>query len=210
MIQKTEHRYEKIYQKFGENLPWCLEEVPEWFKGLVEHKWVFPGKALDIGCGLGSYATYLARQGFDVTGIDVSETAIDMANKRNPHKGVEFKVGDAFDLGSLEKKFDFVYEISLLHNLHPEQRTKYIESVQSVLNPKGKFLVCCFSDQDEHFQGKKELYFPDLDNTVYPLSRDELVTLFKDKFDIESIGKVYTGRTNQRQKERWLCLMRKK
>jgi SAM-dependent methyltransferase len=205
------NNYEKIYRRFGTNLPWCLEEVPTWFKEIFSSREIIPCKTLDIGCGVGNYANYLAEQGFRVTGVDIAQKAIEIARKRySLTQGLDFKIADAFGLDKLGEKYDFIYEVSLLHNLSPDQRSLYIEGVKSILNENGKFMVCCFSDQDEHFHGTKSLYFSDLDNTVYPLSEKELRDLFQEHFKIKRLEKVYFGREGQRQKERWLCLMEKK
>ena len=207
----TEHTYEKIYREFGKNLPWCLEGVPKFFKSLIESKWVKPCKTLDMGCGIGDYANYLALNGFEVLAVDISETAIDLAKKKyTSTKNLQFKIYDIFKLKDVKEKYDFVYEISILHNIEPKKRAEYIKNICSVLNKGGKLLVCSFSKDDLLFQGKESLYFPDLDNTVYPLSEKELRDLFQEHFKIKRLEKVYFGREGQRQKERWLCLMEKK
>jgi len=210
MTNSRQKKWANIYQKFGENLPWCLEEVPGWFKQLVSAKWVEPCKTLDIGCGVGNYAGYLAGKGFEVTGIDLSEKAIEMARVKHSEAGLTLKVGDAFDLNALDQKFDFVYEVSLLHNIEPRKREAYVKELYSSLNDNGKLMVCAFSKDDWLFRGKKSLYFPDLDNTVYPLSEEEIRNTFEDYFNIEQIKKVYFGRKDKRRRERFLCLMDKK
>lgn len=204
----VEHTYEKIYKKFGINLPWCLEGVPNFFKSLIKSGWVKPCKTLDLGCGIGDYANYLARRKFNVLGIDISKTAIKMAKEKYlPNKNLQFKVYDIFKLKELKEKYDFIYEISILHNIKPEKRKDYIKNICSVLNKKGKLLVCAFSKDDLLFKGKESLYFPELDNTVYPLAKEDFEKLFGDYFKIEKIKKVYMGRKGKRKRERFLCLM---
>ena len=101
MENKKEHNYELIYKKFGANLPWCLEEIPQWFKQLVKSEWISPCKTLDLGCGIGDYANYLAENKFDVTAIDISKKAISLAKKKYSLKNLRFKVHDIFKLKSL-------------------------------------------------------------------------------------------------------------
>ena len=206
-----EHRYEKIYKKFGKNLPWCLEGVPKFFKSLIESGWVKPCKTLDMGCGIGDYSNYLALNEFEVLGIDISETAIKMAKEKySSNKNLQFKVYDIFKLKEIKEKYDFVYEISILHNIEPKKRAEYIKNICSVLNKNGKLLVCSFSKDDLLFQGRESLYFQDLDNTVYPLEEKDFQKLFGKYFKIEKTEKVYMGRKGKRERERWLCLMEKK
>ena len=64
---------EKIYQKTPLNkIPWNFETPPNDLVELVDAGKVNPCKTVDLGCGTGNYAIYLASQGFNVTGIDIS------------------------------------------------------------------------------------------------------------------------------------------
>lgn len=202
--------WENAYNKFGENLPWCLEEIPAWFKNVIKSKWIEPCKTLDIGCGVGNYANYLNLQGFNVIAIDFSEKAIAMAESKYSSNKIKFKIHDAFKLESLRQKFDFVCEVSFLHNIEPSKRESYIKGIHSILNKNGKFLMCCFSKDDLLFKGKTKLYVPDIDNTMHALSKEEIISIFSKYFKIDKLKKVYFGRKNKRRRERFLCLMSKK
>ena len=71
---------DKIYRDLPlEDIPWNLEIPPDALTQLVESGKVKPCKTVDLGCGTGNYAIYLASVGFDVTGIDISPTAIRIA-----------------------------------------------------------------------------------------------------------------------------------
>lgn len=205
----TENIWEKAYQKFGEDLPWCTEEVPSWFKVMVKSKWIKPCKTLDIACGVGNYANYLAEHDFNVTAIDLSTKAISIAQKKYSKGNLKFLVSDAFKLKSLKKNFDFIYEVSLLHNIPPEKRDRYVKGIHSVLNKNGKLMVCCFSKDDLLFGGNEKLYIPDINNTMYALSEDGIRMTFSKYFRIDKLKKVYFGRKNKRRRERFMCLMTK-
>ena len=68
--------------------------------------------ALDVGCGTGTTAFHMARLGFDVTGVDLSATAIDMGRTlaKEQNLDIEFVTGDVLDLEALGKKFDLIYD----------------------------------------------------------------------------------------------------
>ncbi|MBS1984614.1 MAG: class I SAM-dependent methyltransferase [Bdellovibrionales bacterium] len=76
---------------------------------LIEKLWnrhgVKPRAILDIGCGTGNHAIELAHRGYDVTGIDLSPSMIDLAQQKargdNDAERVDWHVGDArsFDIG---------------------------------------------------------------------------------------------------------------
>lgn len=51
-----------------------------------------PGRALDVGCGSGANATWLSSIGWDVTGVDISDEAIDLARKRASARGVRVEL----------------------------------------------------------------------------------------------------------------------
>ena len=68
---------DKLYQTTPpDKIPWNYETPPDALVSLVKSGKISPCKTIDLGCGTGNYAMYLAGLGFDVTGIDSSPTAI--------------------------------------------------------------------------------------------------------------------------------------
>jgi len=67
------NQMEKIYSETPPTeIPWNIESPPNALVELVESRQVQPCKTIDMGCGAGNYAVYLAALGFDVTGVDIS------------------------------------------------------------------------------------------------------------------------------------------
>lgn len=63
------NKMEKIYRETPpEEIPWNVETPPKELVQLIERGKVKPCKAIDLGCGAGNYAIYIASKGFDVTG----------------------------------------------------------------------------------------------------------------------------------------------
>jgi 2-polyprenyl-3-methyl-5-hydroxy-6-metoxy-1,4-benzoquinol methylase len=70
--------------------PWDNERVPAELAALVDGPGALaPGRALDIGCGTGRQAVYLARAGWHVTGIDAVVHPLRQARRRAAASGVE-------------------------------------------------------------------------------------------------------------------------
>ena len=176
-----------------EEIPWNMETPPELLVELVDSGKVHPCKAVDLGCGAGNYAIYLAGRGFEVTGIDFSPTAIRIAKENAEKKGVKcnFFVADVIDgLDKANQTWDFAYDWGLLHHIFPERRQKYLENVRRILNPKGKFLSLCFSEKDTSFEGSAKYRETPLGSVLYFSSEDELRQLLEVHFVIVDLRTV--------------------
>ena len=179
---------DKIYRNTPiDKIPWNYETPPESLMELVKSGKIQPCNAIDLGCGTGTNAIYLAIKGFRVTGIDISSSAISIAKKKAGEKRVDcqFLVRDTTsDLKDLNKEFDFAYDWELLHHIFPEKRQQYVENVYTLLNLKGKYLSVCFSEKDPSFGGQGKYRKTPIDTVLYFSSRKELEYLFKPYFKI--------------------------
>ena len=185
---------EKIYsQTPPEEIPWNIESPPKALVELIESGQVQPCKTIDMGCGAGNYAIYLASVGFDMTGVDVSPSAIALAEANAKKKGVTCRFVAADVLGGLEEiaeTFDFAYDWSVLHHVFPENRTQYVETVHRLLVPNGKYLSVCFSERDTGFGGKGKERRTPINTVLYFSSEDELRDLFELYFDVTTLETV--------------------
>jgi len=188
MVREEQMRIDEIYKNTPlEEIPWNMETPPEPLVKLVDSGKVQPCRAIDLGCGAGNYAVYLAERGFEVTGVDFSQTAIKIARENASRKGVRcnFFVADVIEeLDKIDQTWDFAYDWELLHHIFPEQRQKYIENVYGILNRGGKYLSLCFSQQDTGFGGSGKFRESSLGTVLYFSSEDELEGLFKPYFNI--------------------------
>lgn len=101
-------------------------------------------KAFDLGCGTGTTAFTLAKFGFSVTGLDISETAIEMAHDlaEKQNLKINFQVGDVLSLDSLNEKFDLIYDSHCLHCIvFDDDRSKVLTGIKNSLNEKGIFIL---------------------------------------------------------------------
>jgi SAM-dependent methyltransferase len=197
MDRQDEFLIDDVYKNISlDEIPWNMETPPAPLVELVDSGKVQPCKAIDLGCGAGNYAIYLAGRGFEVTGVDYSPTAIRIARENAKTKGVkcDFLVANVVKkLDMLRQSWDFAYDWELLHHVFPEQRLKYIKNVHRILNPKGKYLSVCFSEKDTGFGGSGKYRKSRLGTTLYFSNENELRELFEPYFVIIDMRTVQIG-----------------
>ncbi|MFC1970872.1 class I SAM-dependent methyltransferase [Chloroflexota bacterium] len=146
-----------------------LEELP-WEEGapstelveLVESGLVEKGATLDICSGSGNNTVYLAKQGYQCYGIDISPTAVGYARQRANREGVscELTSGDATELPYPDNTFSFVFDRGCFHSMPLAKRRDFIRGVHRVLKPGGKCQLICFSAMD-HRSGPPYSFSPE-------------------------------------------------
>jgi len=132
-----------------ENIPWARQAVNPLLQSYLDEEVVHQGKALVIGCGLGDDAMALAEVGYDVTAIDVSQTALDLAKERFPDANITFKKQDIFEY---DEAFDFVFEALTIQSLPVEFREQMITAVANTVKVGGKLLLVAHK-KEEKFEG---------------------------------------------------------
>ena len=117
-----------------------------------------PGSALDIGAGEGRNAIWLAKEGWQVTALDVSKVGLERASARADDEGVELEcvVGDWHDYVPSAGSFDLAV-ISFMHP-HPDERATMFDYAGAALAPGGH-LFTVGVDLDE--QGRRGPPDPD-------------------------------------------------
>ena len=105
------------------------------------------GKFLDLGCGNGRQAIPFAQAGFETSGIDFCEEAINLAKKNAELSKVkvDFKVGDVLNLPYKNADFEVVLDSGCLHHIRKYQWKEYLRNLNEVIKPKGYFFLICFS-----------------------------------------------------------------
>ena len=179
---------EQIYRDRPlEEIPWNRSEPPRLLIEAVKAGKISPCKAVDLGCGAGNYAVWLAGQGFDVTGIDLSKSAVGHAEDLAARQGVScrFVAADLLgDLSDYHAKFDLAYDWGVLHHVFPEHRSQYLQNVHDMLRPKGTYLSVSFNEKDSGFDGQGKIRGTRLGTSIYFSSEDELRSLFESWFEV--------------------------
>jgi 2-polyprenyl-3-methyl-5-hydroxy-6-metoxy-1,4-benzoquinol methylase len=143
--------YEYLYNSVdrASQLSWHREEIPVFLKKIVA---LLDGKgnALDIGCGTGIYAAFMAQTGLQVTALDFVSRALDFARNRAYKLAVNinFIKADIVDWKS-SRKYDLILDSGCLHSIKGQDRTRYKEQIISLLSPGGSYLLVHFGKK--HF-----------------------------------------------------------
>ncbi len=170
------NHWEKVYQMPLAQIPWEIEGPPAELLWAIKTGGLKPCKALDVACGTGNYSIFLAKNNFDVTAVDISENALEIARRKAAAQGVVIKFfqADATKLGSnLDGNFDFVLDYSLLHHIAKKDFKKYASQFARLLKPGGKLLLVCYSEKDEAAGGKKS-GIGKFGNKIYYRARGEI------------------------------------
>ncbi|MBO0685090.1 MAG: class I SAM-dependent methyltransferase [Candidatus Dormibacteraeota bacterium] len=138
--------------------PWDIGRPQPAFLRLAEAG-AISGKVLDAGCGTGEHVLMAAGLGLDATGIDLAPTAIRLAEEKARERGLQarFRVWDALDLAALGERFDTVLDCGLFHVFDDAERTPFVDGLQAVLVPGGRYFLLCFSDSQPGDWGPRRI-----------------------------------------------------
>ncbi len=148
---------------------------------LAEVQALSPGRALDVGCGEGADAIWLARNGWTVTAIDVSAVAIDRAQEASRLAGttVEWVHGDALQTPFPARDFDL---LSMQYPALPKSTGEAaLRRLLDTVRPGGLLLAVYHDLDDEH---REHMKAQGVDPAAY-VEADELTRLIRDGFTVE-------------------------
>ena len=114
--------------------------LPELFASMDGHG----QKLLEVGCGIGVDSIQLAKRGYQVTAVDLTENALAVARQFAEQRGVsiDFRLGNAEGLDFPDASFDAVYSFGVLHHTPDIQRS--VAEVHRVLRPGGTAYVMLY------------------------------------------------------------------
>ncbi len=195
-----QERWEERYRTGS--TPWDIGRPDFNLTDMVTEKPIRDCKALEIGCGTGSNAVWLAQQNFSVTATDVSEIAIQKAKERASDAGVKcvFLVSDFLNDEISGAPFGFVFDRGCFHSFDSdEERKQLAENVAFHLEKEGLWLSLVGStDGPPREVGPPQRSARDIVIAVEPYF--EILSLSSSHFDSESLEPP----------RNWVCLMRKR
>jgi SAM-dependent methyltransferase len=132
------------------------ENLLEWFdRGLLT-----AGRVLELGCGHGRNAIFLAGRGCTVEAVDFSAEAIGWAREQAGKAGVDvdFRQSDIFALDVEPGAYDLVYDSGCFHHLAPHRRPAYVDLVRQALRPGGQLAQVCFRPEGGSGLSDRQVY----------------------------------------------------
>ena len=122
---------------------WRIDSIPVEIREAVEESWFPRGESLlDIGCGDGEIAAWLAQQGYDVLGIDFARAAIGRAQAEyGAAPGLTFDVVDIGRQPPGRKGFGALLDRGCLQGIPAQAAPNYVRNVAAVANPGARYLL---------------------------------------------------------------------
>jgi SAM-dependent methyltransferase len=184
------------------NLPWDSGEVDGNLVEFVRRGVVTAGRALDVGCGTGTNAVWLAEQGFSVVGVDVATGAVARANARIAGRALDcrFEAGDFLTEAIAAGPFDFVFDRGCFHVFDDAAtRARFAERVAARLAPGGVWLSLIGSTEGPpRDEGPPRRSARDVVEAIEPVL--EIVELRADAF-VSADGRAPRA---------WICVARRR
>lgn len=134
------------WRYFRSRTPWDTNITPPEVVDLIEREHLPPGRALDLGCGTGTNTLYLARHGFEASGVDFVPRAIELARRRAQAENlqVEFRAADVLAPGAFHGPFDLILDVGCFHSIDPGGRARYADNVRTWTHAGSHFLLYVF------------------------------------------------------------------
>jgi SAM-dependent methyltransferase len=184
------------FSRFSDALPDATE-----LKKAVEDGTIRPGRAVVLGCGLGTNAIDLAGKGFDVTAIDVAPTALSRAEARARKAGVRVRwlVADVLAPPKLEP-FDFLFDRGCYHHVRGINAAAFVEMARRLSHAGSRLLILAGSARGPRRGGPPRI------------KESEIRGDFSESFDFQHLREIrFDSRDlNRKGAPAWSVLLRRK
>jgi len=212
-LHRKSQRWEAIYiarqKKLVEWLQWESDRPVRALVDLFDRPGFRPQRVLELGCGDGVNAVFMASRGCQVTAVDISPTALGMAREKQREAGVEiqFIEGDVFALDLPRESYDFVFDRGMFHHVQVFHFEDYKHLVADRLVPGGHLHLIC-----HHVSTRPTIVLDGLCGSVGKLvaflsgtlvetgagfTADELRQIFADRFQIASTDLIWDDNSRQ-------------
>ncbi|MDD5269852.1 MAG: class I SAM-dependent methyltransferase [Candidatus Omnitrophica bacterium] len=181
-VEENHKRYverQEIFKKFGYDV-----EAERDF--IIERSRPFSGNILEVGTGKGYFAISLAKKGYSLTTIDVSEEEHRAARLNVEYFGLSNKVAlrveDAEKMSFKDRSFDTIFSVNVIHHL--ANPLKVIDEISRLITRDGKMIISDFTR--EGFETMDRLHASEGNtHATGNATPDEVAEHLSMRFDIE-------------------------
>ncbi len=185
--------FDELYGNAGgdaDNVPWSRQGPHPGLEFWAKREAAHAGRAIDVACGLGDNAEYLASLGYGVTAFDLSQNAVDWAKRRFPETSVDYHAADLFALpDEWAGAFDLVNEIYTLQALPADLRPSALTRIAGLVEPGGRIVVVCMARDEDEDPGE---------SPPWPLARSEVSGFIAAGLTEASFDDVVLGENGRR------------
>ena len=196
----THNHWEERYRTGS--IPWDRGRPDFSLTDTVTKRPIRSCEALEIGCGTGDSAIWLAQNNFTVTGCDVSENAVQKAREKASNANVKctFFMADFLNDEVPGAPFGFVFDRGCFHSFDSgEDRHKFAKNVAFHLKKGGLWLSIVGSADD-----------PPRDHGPPRRTATDIVTAVEPYFEILSLNSSYFASNRPKPPRAWVCLTQKR
>jgi SAM-dependent methyltransferase len=137
------------------DIPWDTGRPSSELVRVVADEKITPSPALEVGCGTGTNAVWLAQRGFDVTAVDLSPRALERARERAQKAGVRvrFVAADLLDPPALGGPYSFFFDRGCYHAVRRTDVGRYLRTLEQATASGSVGLVLAGNAREPHDPG---------------------------------------------------------
>jgi SAM-dependent methyltransferase len=191
--------WDSYYQ--GDAAPWETKHPSTELQRVIAEEKLQPCRTIELGCGTGINAVWLAQQGFEVTAVDISPRAIEKARGRAAAAGakIRFAVADVLDLKEVSDTYAFFFDRGCYHVVREFDVQAYLRTLRQLTVPGSLGLVLTGNARETYEDGPPVVTEEELRAELPPVF--EIIQLREFYFDrLEESGIRYPA---------WSCLVRR-
>jgi methyl halide transferase len=179
--------------------PWDTGLPSSELQRVVADERIAPCRAIDLGCGTGANAVWLAQQGFDVTGVDLSRVGLERAGARADAAGVvvRFLAADLLADPDLGGPFRFFFDRGCYHVVRRTDVGRYLKLLEHLTTPDAVGLLLAGNAKEKHEPGPPVV------------TEEELRRELGEVFAIEWLREIRFDSGRDEHFLGWSCLLRR-
>ena len=194
------NHWEARYQ--ANDIPWELGHHDPYLEGVIERYAIEPCRTLEVGCGQGYNAIWLAQRGFDVFGIDLSLTAIKAA--RDLASGLDgqarFEVANLLEGPAQGAPYAFAFDRAVMHLFEEvEHRERYVANLAASMRPGALYHTLSGSTDG-----------PPRDTGPPRRSATEMVSALEPHFELVSLSETAFDPAGHAGAKAWVIVARRR